>query len=468
MGSIRIFRHYVLLPFLLLGILEFVAFAFSVYAGAWLRFSGDHEAAFASIGWLFPRALLYASIMTLAMIAVGLYQAHLREGMAGVLIRLVAAYILGAVGLALIFYLFPSVFIGRGALGLALLVSLALVLVIRLLFYRIIDLDTLKRRTLVLGAGRQARTINQLRRKTDQRSFRILGYVPMAGEERLVPEDRILEIPEGKSLADFCREHQVDEIVVAIDERRLGMPVEDLLDCRIGGLQVVDVQTFFERELGKIRIDLLTPSWLVFSDGFQMNPFRDMTKRLLDITASLLLLGVSWPFMLLTVIAIWLEEGVRAPILYRQTRVGENGVPFEVLKFRSMRVDAEKDGARWASTNDDRVTRVGRVIRKFRIDELPQIFNVLRGDMSLVGPRPERPEFVRELARRIPYYDERHRVKPGVTGWAQLCYPYGSSEHDAMEKLQYDLYYVKNHSFLLDLLILLQTAEVVIWGKGAR
>ncbi len=468
MGSIRIFRHYVLLPFLLLGILEFAVFAFSVYAGAWLRFSGDHEAAFASIGWLFPRALLYASIMTLAMIAVGLYQTRLREGMVGVLIRLVAAYILGSVALALIFYLFPSVFIGRGALGLALLVSLALVLVIRLLFYRIIDLDTLKRRTLVLGAGRQARTINQLRRKTDQRSFRILGYVPMAGEERLVPEDRILEIPEGKSLADFCRELHVDEIVVAIDDRRRGMPVEDLLDCRIGGLQVVDVQTFFERELGKIRIDLLTPSWLVFSDGFQMNPFRDMTKRLLDITASLLLLGVSWPFMLLTVIAIWLEEGVRAPILYRQTRVGENGVPFEVLKFRSMRVDAEKDGARWASTNDDRVTRVGRVIRKFRIDELPQIFNVLRGDMSLVGPRPERPEFVRELARRIPYYDERHRVKPGVTGWAQLCYPYGSSEHDAMEKLQYDLYYVKNHSFLLDLLILLQTAEVVLWGKGAR
>ena len=468
MGSIRIFRHYVLLPFLLLGILEFLAFAGSVYVGAWLRFSGDHEAAIANIGWLLPRALLYASILSLSMISVGLYQARLREGLAGMLIRLVAAYILGAIALALVFYLFPSVFIGRGALGLAFLVSLIAVLLLRLLFYRVIDLDTLKRRTLVLGAGRQARAITQLRRKTDQRSFRILGFVPMPGEERLVPEERLLEIPDGKSLSGFCREQQVDEIVVAVDDRRRGMPIEALLDCRIGGLQVVDVQTFFERELGKIRIDLLTPSWLVFSDGFQMNPFRDMTKRLLDIAASLLLLSISWPFMVLTVFAIWLEEGVRAPILYRQQRVGQNGVPFDVLKFRSMRVDAEKDGIRWASTNDDRVTRVGRVIRKFRIDELPQIFNVLRGDMSLVGPRPERPEFVKELARRIPYYDERHRVKPGVTGWAQLQYPYGSSEHDALEKLQYDLYYVKNHSFLLDLLILLQTAEVVLWGKGAR
>lgn len=468
MAKIRIFRHYVPLPFLLLGILEFVLFALSVYAGAWLRFSGDQAAAAAYIGWLFPRSLLYASILSLAMISVGLYQARLREGLAGILIRLLAAYILGALTLTFLFYLFPSVFIGRGALGLAFLVSLVGVLGVRTLFYRLIDLEAFKRRTLVLGAGRQARSIAQALESGEQCTFTVLGFVPMPGDTPRVPEALRLDLPADQPLADFCRAQQADEIVVAVDDRRQGMPIEQLLDCRIGGLEVVDVQTFFEREFGKIRVDLLTPSWLVFSDGFQMNAFRDMTKRLLDITASILLLAVGWPFMLLTVLGIWLEEGPRAPVFYRQRRVGQNGVPFDMLKFRSMRVDAEKDGARWAQADDDRKTRVGRVIRKFRIDELPQILNVLRGDMSLVGPRPERPEFVRELARRIPYYDERHRVKPGITGWAQLRYPYAANEHDTLEKLQYDLYYVKNHSFLLDLLILLQTAEVVLWSKGAR
>ncbi|HUA90305.1 MAG TPA: exopolysaccharide biosynthesis polyprenyl glycosylphosphotransferase, partial [Steroidobacteraceae bacterium] len=226
--------------------------------------------------------------------------------------------------------------------------------------------------------------------------------------------------------------------------------------------------TFLERETGRVRLDVLNPSWMIFGQGFRRDPLRLFSSRMLDLGASVAVLAISLPVMLLTVVAIKLEDGLRAPTLYSQRRVGLGGREFNVLKFRSMRTDAEANGAVWAQRSDPRVTRVGAVIRKLRIDELPQILNVLRGHMSFIGPRPERPEFVAELAEKIPYYVQRHYVKPGITGWAQLCYPYGSSEQDALEKLQYDLYYIKNNSLLFDLSILVQTAEVVLLGKGAR
>ena len=230
----------------------------------------------------------------------------------------------------------------------------------------------------------------------------------------------------------------------------------------------MNIMGFYEREQGIISLENVHPSWLVFCDGFAQGDFRSLEKRFFDMLASLLLLSISWPIMLLTALAIFLESGLKGPILYRQIRVGENNQNFEVLKFRSMKTDAEKNGAQWAQQNDNRITIVGRVIRKFRIDELPQIYNVFRGDMSFVGPRPERPEFVRGFNECIPYYRERHRVKPGITGWAQLCYPYGADENDTIQKLQYDLYYVKNYSLFLDLSIMMNTVEVILWGKGAR
>jgi sugar transferase (PEP-CTERM system associated) len=237
----------------------------------------------------------------------------------------------------------------------------------------------------------------------------------------------------------------------------------------MNGVTVIDLLTFFERETGRVRHDILQPSWMIFSDGFLKGSTRAVIKRMFDIGVSLGMLAVVWPFMLLTALAIKIESRFNGPILYFQQRTGENGEPFNVMKFRSMHTDAEKDGiARWAKKNDSRITRVGSFIRKTRLDELPQIFNVLRGDMSFVGPRPERPEFVEKLEEKIPYYAERHRVKPGITGWAQIRYPYGASEQDSSAKLEYDLYYVKNYSLFLDMLILLQTAEVVLWGKGAR
>jgi sugar transferase (PEP-CTERM system associated) len=260
----------------------------------------------------------------------------------------------------------------------------------------------------------------------------------------------------------------VDEIVVALSERRGGsMPLRELLDCKIYGVKVVDIATHFEKTLAQIKISHVNAGWLIFGDGFNQGMWRTFVKRSFDLLFSGLLLLLSSPIMLLTALLVRLES--RGPVFYKQERVGLNGTTFDVVKFRSMRTDAEKDGKpRFASKNDDRVTRVGRFIRRVRIDELPQLFNVLRGEMSLVGPRPERPFFVDDLTTKVPYYAVRHSVKPGVTGWAQVRYEYGSTLEDSVEKLQYDLYYVKNHTLFLDLLILLETVVVVLTGKGAR
>jgi sugar transferase (PEP-CTERM system associated) len=244
--------------------------------------------------------------------------------------------------------------------------------------------------------------------------------------------------------------------------------MHELLECRLAGIDILELPSFLERETGKVRLDVLNPSWIIFGDGFSASPVTRVFERGFDLVASFGLLVVALPVMLIAALGIKLEEGLAAPVFYRQRRVGRHGEIFEVLKFRSMRVDAEIAGAQYATKNDPRVTRLGGIMRKTRVDELPQLLNVLRGDMSFVGPRPERPEFVSELEERIPYYRERHAVKPGITGWAQLCYPYGSSERDTVEKLQYDLYYIKNRSLLFDLAILMQTVEVVLWGKGAR
>jgi sugar transferase (PEP-CTERM system associated) len=255
--------------------------------------------------------------------------------------------------------------------------------------------------------------------------------------------------------------------VAAPDERRGALPMEEILKCAQRGITVTDLTTFFEREAGMVKLNVADPSWLAFSGGFDHSIPRRLNKRFFDLLAACALLAVAWPFMLVVAALIALESP--GPILYRQTRVGENGRTFELVKFRSMRIDAEADGvARWASQDDDRTTRIGRIIRLSRLDELPQLFNVLRGDMSFVGPRPERPQFVDMLSREVRYYNVRHCVKPGLTGWAQVRYPYGASVRDAEEKLKFDLFYVKNHGLVFDLMILLQTVEVVLFHRGSR
>jgi sugar transferase (PEP-CTERM system associated) len=464
---VRIFKHYINLPILLLGALEFGLLVLSTYAGVALRFGPDALFGDAQPGVLLPRALACAVAVWACLIAVGLYHVRQMPTLLGVVLRMVIAFLLGGVALALVYYAVPTLFLGRGALALSLLIAFVLIGVSRLLFSRIVDEDLFKRRVLIFGAGEKAASLLNLPHRSDMRGFKLLGFVhprgtPLAVDSRWV-------IGAGQRLPDLVRRYDIDEIVVAVDDRRNGLPVHELLDCKLRGTAITDALTFFERETGRVNVDLLYPSWMIFSDGFIRNRLQAVTQRAFDVVASLVLLALTWPVMLITALAIWIESRGRDPILYRQVRIGFEGRTFEVLKFRSMRTDAEQDGRPvWAKENDDRVTRVGRVIRKYRIDELPQIFNVLRGDMSFVGPRPERPTFVEELSQKIPFYRERHSVKPGITGWAQLCYRYGSTDEDAIEKLQYDLYYVKNRSFLFDLMILLQTAEVVLWRQGAR
>jgi sugar transferase (PEP-CTERM system associated) len=337
-----------------------------------------------------------------------------------------------------------------------------------MLFMHTINEDALKRKVLIYGAGKRAEAFMQLRRRTDRRGFIVAGFVSADEEEILVPRDQLITATD-QTLYQIVRDRGVTEVVVAVDDRRRKFPVEDLLNCRLRGINVIDIVSFLERETGKVRIDMLSPSWLIFSGGFRRDPLREGAERIFDIFVSIVLLALTWPIAVLAWLAIKLEDGWSAPAFYQQERVGMEGKIFTLKKFRSMRINAEQAGkAAWASENDPRVTRVGRFIRKTRIDELPQLLNVFAGDMCFVGPRPERPQFVDQFCERIPYYRERHWVKPGITGWAQLCYPYGSSERDAKEKLQYDLYYVKHRNLMFDLFILLETAEVILWGRGAR
>jgi sugar transferase (PEP-CTERM system associated) len=325
----------------------------------------------------------------------------------------------------------------------------------------------LKRRIAVLGNGAQAARIANLVKSGANQHFVPVTFIRMPGE-RGVASGNPVEWPEAgpDALAELGCELGASEIVVATDDRR-GLPVRQLLHCKLAGIRVTEFLDFWERETRTVDLEALRPSWLFYSDGFRCGVFDEFLKRAFDIVVSLALLVFSAPLLLVTACLIKLDSP--GPILYRQERVGYRGRVFTILKFRSMRADAERDGGpQWAAKADPRVTRVGAIIRKLRIDELAQVLNVLRGDMSFVGPRPERPYFVANLAAVVPYYNERHWVRPGITGWAQINYPYGASIEDARCKLSFDLYYVKNRSIFLDFVILLQTVRVIFWNYGAR
>ncbi len=350
--------------------------------------------------------------------------------------------------------------------GLTLALMVLLLLVLRVYAMHAKKSAMLRQRVLVFGIGERAKMVGAALKHADP-YVDLVGYYAGPNEsDARVTAWGLLSMT--NSLTDIVMEEQVDVIVVALSERRGGaMPMRELLDCKLQGVRVMDIATHFERTLGQIRLESVSAGWLIFGDGFGSGWVRSIVKRAFDIVCSAVLLLLTLPVMLVTAILIVLESGF--PVLYFQERVGLNGRLFNVVKFRSMRSDAEKDGQpRWASAKDDRVTKIGRVIRKLRIDELPQLFSVLGGTMSLVGPRPERPFFVDKLTEQIPYYAVRHSVKPGVTGWAQIRYQYGASVEDSAEKLQYDLYYVKNHSLFLDILILFETVGVVLMRKGAQ
>lgn len=468
--SVRLFGHYVSVPLLLLMLAEAAIHIGAVYLAGTLRFLNVNFHIYSASGaveLVFPRALLYALVMLGVTTAFGLYGSALRRKDREYHVRFLASFPAGALAMVIIFYVIPESFLGRGLLTLSFLISLILTGLARVAFFRIIGHKALKRRVLVLGSGSRAAGIDGLQSKLGSNAgFDLVGFV-LCGDEH-PGRDKSKLLGDCTALRELVERHRVDEIVVGVRDRRNGhLPMSKLLECKLQGISIVDLPTFFERETGYVQLNSLSAGWMIFAEGFSRTGFRKLLKRAFDISVSSAMLVATLPVVLLAALAIWCESG--RPILYRQTRVGESGKPFEILKFRSMHIDAEKDGvARWARKDDDRITRVGKFVRFSRIDELPQLINVLRGDMSFVGPRPERPPFVHELSRKVPFYGSRHSVRPGITGWAQVQYPYGASVDDAVQKLQFDLYYVKNHSLFLDLVILFQTAQVVLFGKGAR
>jgi sugar transferase (PEP-CTERM system associated) len=379
-------------------------------------------------------------------------------------VRLLQAAGAASIVLAALYFVLPGLIIGNGIFVSSLFVFLIAILVWRVGFNHLTG--RLEERVLVVGTGDTARKV--ARQILDQHDFayRIVGFIDNDASrigERIV-NPGIIGTP-----ADIDRlvsAHQIDRIVVGLADRRGSLPIQELLRAKMAGVRVEDATTTYERVTGKILIDDLRPSWLIFSDGFRVSRVSRLMKRAIDLSLSLLMAIATLPLMVLTALLVWIEDG--RPVLYRQERVGENGRTFVLSKFRSMRKDAEEAGRPvWAKDGDERVTHVGRVIRKTRLDELPQLWNVLRGDMSFVGPRPERPFFVDELSKAIPFYQQRHAVKPGLTGWAQVKYRYGSSLEDAMEKLRYDLYYIKHLSVFFDLTIVFDTVKVVLFRKGA-
>jgi sugar transferase (PEP-CTERM system associated) len=464
---INLFSHYIPGRSLVLAAMEAAVLLIAAQIGISLELADSRAAISGGSLAVLSQATAFALGMIIIMSSMGLYQTDLWNNIQSVRLRVLTAFVVGTAIVGVVAYLMSTRYPSLVALG-ATTMALALTgtVCVRAVFHRWQSLSAFKRRVLVLGTGSRVTRLAEYAQRNP--NHQVVGYVSTQPGKHYVPSPLVLPRAPGDSLLSVAERHAVDKIVVGVRDRRGGgFPVQELLECRMKGIEVVELPTFFEREYRQVMLESLNPSWMVLGDGFRQGFFKNMVKRLFDLTASALLLLVSLPALLLAVVCIYLESGL--PVLYRQERVGRGGRAFTLYKLRSMRQDAESNGTpQWAAADDDRTTRVGRFLRKTRIDELPQIFNVLKGEMSLIGPRPERPVFVDQLVKQIPFYALRHSVKPGITGWAQVRYAYGASVDDAVEKLQHDLYYVKNNSLFLDIMILFATVEVVLWGRGAR
>ena len=460
---IRLFKHYIPHAVILLGLID-LGLLLAVGEAAWrLRTSqiGIDLGPLADRAW---SLVGFAAVILTAMIAVGVYGADALRSMRFATARLLVAVSLGIIGLTFVDFLFGGHNFWRSTLAYAMLGSIVALVMNRLVVGGILGASAFRRRVLVLGAGLRADRLRKLSERPES-GFVIVGYIAMTESQPEVTE--AINRNAIHNLTRYVENLGVSEVVLALEERRNALPLPDLLRIKTTGVHVNDFSSFIERETGRVDLDTVNPSWLIFSDGFSSGrAISSVAKRLFDITVSLLLLSLTAPVIVLFALLVKLDS--KGPALFRQNRVGLYGQDFAVIKLRSMRTDAEVNGAQWATKDDPRVTRLGRFIRKVRIDELPQVWSVLKGEMSFVGPRPERPEFVADLEEQLPFYAERHMVKPGITGWAQINYPYGASIEDSRHKLEYDLYYAKNYTPFLDLLILLQTLRVVLWHEGAR
>ncbi len=461
---VRLFKHYIPYAVLLLGILDFILLVGAAELG-WVIRAAQIDMATGSILSRIAPIASFAIALQLAMIAVGVYGPEALQSPRFATARLLVAVSLGVIFLSLVAFALPGSTLWRSNSLYAMVLAIVFLITLRVLIDQLYDREKFKRRFLVLGAGNRAARIEELAAKSES-GFKVVGYVDMGDAEIRVGQ--AMRRADIENLSQFLIDQAASEVVLALDERRNALPLHDLLRIKTAGVHVNELSSFLERETGRVDLDSVNPSWLIFSDGFSSGRrLSSWFKRSFDIAASLLVLVLSGPIILLFALLIRMES--KGGAFFRQTRVGLYGQTFDIIKLRSMRADAELPGqAVWASENDPRITRIGRFIRNARIDELPQTWSVLKGEMSFVGPRPERPQFVDELETQMPYYAERHMVKPGITGWAQINYPYGASIEDARHKLEYDLYYAKNYTPFLDILILLQTIRVVLWPEGVR
>ena len=460
---IRLFKHYIPHAVLLLGMLDLVLLILASET-AWQLRAGQIGMEMSHFGGRWVALVGTALVIWLALIAVGVYGPYALRSLRFAGARVLVAISLGIIALAVIDFIVPTDFFWRSTLLYTMGLAIVVLVADRLLLNSFLGSSAFRRRVMVLGAGDCAQRLRALGDQPET-GFAIVAYIAMSDDPRVVEE----AIPRSAihDLGRFVENLGVSEVVLALQERRNALPLKDLLRIKTKGVHVNDFSSFIERETGRVDLDTINPSWLIFSDGFSSSRmFSSAVKRIFDITASVILLALPLPVIVLFAAIVKLDS--KGPAFFRQQRVGPYGEPFTLIKLRSMRTDAEKNGAKWAEENDPRVTRVGRLIRKLRIDELPQAWSVLEGQMSFVGPRPEVPTFVDSLEEEIPFYGERHMVKPGITGWAQINYPYGASVEDSRRKLVYDLYYANNYKPFLDFVILLQTVRVILWPEGAR
>jgi len=446
-------------------------------AEAWLIFGGIIVAVYLRLGSPyaedelirhqgFYKAALATAFCLAAFYLYDLYDFVIMHDRRELVLRLAQALGLAWVALAFAFYAMPGLMLGRGVSLIALPLALALMVGWRISIHWFLGHPGIGERILIVGSGTQAIEVAREALERRDAGFRVIGFADntpeLLGKSLINP--RVIGLT--SELDQIVRREHIDRIVVAMGERRGTFPTDQLLHLSLSGnVTIEECASFYERLTGRVHLDMLRPSWLIFSGRGRQARLSGLTRTVFHRVIAFIGAILSLPIALATAIAIKLESP--GPVLYRQERVGAAGRTFMVMKFRSMRTDAEKDGPVWARSGDNRVTKVGRLIRKIRVDEIPQFWNILKGDMSFVGPRPERPHFVKQLAEEIPFYEQRHLIAPGLTGWAQIKYPYGASIEDARQKLQYDLYYIKNQSLMLDAIILFETVKTILFGRGA-
>jgi sugar transferase (PEP-CTERM system associated) len=462
---LRIFDQYIPIRKIAFFFLESAFIGGMVILGAYMRFLGD-PISFNAYEYLILKALLIVAWVQLSLYYFDLYDLKVFRSNIELGIRLLQSLGVSSILLAALYYLFPFLIIGRGIFLVSLGFVGAVIVAWRVIYNHILKTRHLDQKIMIIGSGSLAKNIAKEIVERVDTGFKVIGFItenPERVGEKLVNPSII---GDQTQILDIAEREKVDRIIVALEERRGRFPDVQLLECKMRGIAVEEGIEFYEHLTGRLQVESIRPSFLIFSDGFKKSKLTMWMKGVIEFTLSLI--GLILLFPLIIIISILIKIDSHGPVFYRQERVGERGKIFKLLKFRSMVENAETNGPVWAQQDDKRVTRVGRWIRKSRFDEVPQLFNVLKGDVSFVGPRPERLYFVEQLRKEIPFYDQRLSVKPGVTGWAQIKYPYGASREDAVEKLKYDLYYIKNLSPLFDLLIIFETIKVVLFRKGAR